>query len=379
MIPSIRQDRSVLPRSHWPWSARTIGVYLGRSRSVAIERHGQEVAWMLEGPGIEEFEDAQAAMTDLLTRLPRARGTARSPRLVVALPRECAQCKLLFAFPPVRDRATASALVREGATRFFRRTADEMITSAVEHGDERGPMAAAFDAPMVRGIREACVRAGVRLQALVPVETIPERSACPATVSSEAGRSAWHAASMLASRGPIAFNALSELTPLESSAPTRLRSAVVTAAAGVVVLLVAPLASARIVSARAAGEHAALRSREASAIATSLELGRVSEALAEVASRAASRRSVLELLAHVTATLPAGATVTQLQLDSTSGTLSALAPSADALVKELSGSPLFGAPAVVGPVTRGRLGAREVDRLSVRFSHPTRTVGEVRK
>lgn len=379
MTLSHEQEPIAFPRARWPWMTQAIGVYLGRTRVVAIERYGEEIAWILEGPGIEEFGDAGAAMTDLLARLPRTRGAARSPRLVVALPRECAQFKRLFAFPPVQDRATGSALVREGATRFFRRTAEDLITSALEQDDEGGPMAAAFEAHMVRAIREACARAGVRLHAVVPAGAIPERLECPPSVAGEEGRSAWHAASMLAFRGPIAFNALSELNPLDHDSPARMRLAVVVTAAALVVLLIAPLATARVVGARAAREHGILRSREASATAVSLELGRVSEALSEVGSSAAARRSVLELLAHITATLPAGAAITQLQLDSASGTLSALAPSADALVKELSRSPLLGAPAVVGPVTRERAGTREVDRLNVRFSHPPAIVREVRR
>lgn len=379
MSPSLDRDSTALPRHRWPWTTPLIGVHLGRPRAIALERRGSELAWMLEGPGLEEFDGAEEAMTALLMRLPRARGTTRAPRVIVALARECVQCKPLFAFPPVRDRLTGSALVREGATRFFRRTADDLITSAVEHHDDRGAMAAAFEAPMVRGIRQACARAGVRLHAIVPTETLPAGAECPPSVSEEWQRAAWNATSVLSQRGPIAFNALTGHGTPDDDSPAHLRAAIVSAAIAILLLLAAPPASARIIAARAARAHATLRAREASAIVTSLELVKVSEAISEISAHAASRRSVLGLLADISATLPPGAAITQLQLDSVAGTLAVLAPSADGLVKELSASPLLGAPAVVGPVTRERAGAGEVDRLIVRFRHTARQASEERK
>lgn len=325
--------------------------------------------WVLDGPGVDDVNDVAAAIAGLLAKLPRARGTRRAPWLVIALSGEFVQCKRLFGLPPTRDQVTANALVREGAARFFRRTADDLITSELEQDADAPPMAAAFPSRLVREMRDACARSGVRLCAIVPAEPLATLSPHPDDPDEADLTIAWRATRSIVAGERIAFNALSERALRDSSSPPRVRAAAIAAAAAVALLLVAPLVASRVTIARASRAHAVLRSQEADALATSLELGKVSSALAEVGSRSAARRSTVDLLAHLAATLPAGAAITQLRVDSAGGIVTVLGPSADALVKGLAVSPLLNALAVVGPVTRERVGAREVDRLSVRFSH----------
>ena len=92
--------------------------------------------------------------------------------------------------------------------------------------------------------------------------------------------------------------------------------------------------------------------------------------------RASQGRSSIELLAHLAATLPIGTAMTHLQVDSTGGSMVVLTSSTDGVMKGLAQSPLFVAPEIVGPVTRERVGNRELERLSLRFRHRVAGDGE---
>ena len=215
----------------------------------------------------------------------------------------------------------------------------------------------------------AAVRVISALVVIVPLDALPVADALASGTDDPDVASALRAAG-LASRGAGArFNALSGGARSREVAPQRLRLALLVACASVTLALAAPLVSARLVERAALRAHDKIRKREVSALTTAFELGRVSEALAAVADRDSQRRSSIDLLAHLAALLPSGAALTHLQLDSVGGTLIALAPSADGVLKGISESTLIGAPEIVGPVTRERAGAREVERLTLRFVH----------
>ena len=88
---------------------------------------------------------------------------------------------------------------------------------------------------------------------------------------------------------------------------------------------------------------------------------------------------MIQLLAHLAAALPPGSVLTHLQVDSAGGTLIALAPSADGVLKGISESTLIAMPEIVGPVTRETTGSREVERVTVRFAHRMDTLARERQ
>lgn len=357
------------PRRRAPWSRQAIGILLGVDRSVAIERDRADVRWMLDGPGIRGLDDPAEVIGALLDRLPLVNARWRRPVIAVALSADFAQQKHIFGLPPLSDRATGNALVREGAQRFFRRTSEDLVTSDVETDDEGRPMAAAFHGRIVRALRASCAQRSLRLLAIVPLDALPVADALASGTDDPDVASALRAAGLASRSAGARFNALSGGARSREVAPQRLRLALLVAGASVTLALAAPLVSARLVERAALRAHDKIRQHEVSALTTAFELGRVSEALAAVADRDSQRRSSIDLLAHLAALLPSGAALTHLELDSVGGTLIALAPSADGVLKGISESTLIGAPEIVGPVTRERAGARDVERLTLRFVH----------
>ncbi len=372
-LSSVRAPRRLL------WSRQAIGISLSATRAVAVERGDGEAQWVLDGPGVPASEQIAEVMHALLDRLPLAKGLWRRPMVVVALARDFAQQKHLFGFPPLRDRATANALVREGAHRFFRRTAEDLVTSDVEFDENGGPIAAAFNGEMIRVIRGACSSRGIRLVAIVPADSLPTDGATPPSMVDPEIVLAWRAGALAHDPARVRLNALTGDAHGRQISPARVRVAALVSSVSVALALAAPFVSARVVERNARLTHDGLRQREARALATSYELGRVSEALCALADRTSERRSMTQLLAHLAAALPPGSVLTHLQVDSAGGTLIALAPSADGVLKGISESTLIAMPEIVGPVTRETTGSREVERVTVRFAHRMDTLARERQ
>lgn len=353
----------------WPWSAQVIGIAIGTQRTVAVERAEGGVRWVLEGPGMPSAGDAADTMRALLERLPLGGRRWRRPVVAVAVSADFAQQKRIFGLPPLRDRNTANALVRESAPRFFRSTSEDLVTSEVEFDTEGEPAAAAFPGEMIRVIRAACSARGIRLVAIVPADTLPTNERMPVDPHSLETAIAWHASALTRGSGRVRFNALTDGTDGHQASPARIRVAAVALGVSLVLALVAPLASARLVERSARRAHDEIRVREVGTLATTYELARVSDALVAVTLRAAERHSALQLLSDLSGSLPPGAVLTHLQVDSAGGTLIALAPSADGVLKGISESRLIARPEIVGPVTREVSGTREVERVTLHFTH----------
>jgi hypothetical protein len=97
------------------------------------------------------------------------------------------------------------------------------------------------------------------------------------------------------------------------------------------------------------------------------DLGQVTGALDEIAIAAAERSSLVVLLAHLTATLRDGSALVNLRVDTTGGTLVALAPQATTLAAELKQLDALASVEIVGAITREKFLDTEVERITLRF------------
>lgn len=355
-----------LPR-RLPWERQRVGIVLGPSRAIAIEVRRGVDAWTMDGPGADAAGGYGAALDALVRRIPRPTGAWRGCEIVVALGNDVTQVKRIFGLPMGADLQTATAIVREGASRFFRRTADLMLTSDLHEREDGSRWASAYRGDVVHEIVDASARYGAKLTAIIPTGMAGEQA--PGLEASSVLQEARDTAMLRASDLQSRLAAPAGTAPASTTGPRGQRAAVLAAAIALAMLMVVPLASARVTARNAATEHASLRTQERSALGLAEELRRVSEMLDEIGARDAERRSSIELLSHLAAALPAGSVLTHLQVDTAGGTLIVLSPSTERVLTDLEANGRFAALEIVGPVSRERVGDRELDRVSLRFRH----------
>lgn len=131
--------------------------------------------------------------------------------------------------------------------------------------------------------------------------------------------------------------------------------------------LLAPAFAARNAARQATNRLATLAVQRQSAVRAEQELARVSAALTEIATFDAGRRSSLVLLRDITKALPEDAMVAAFRTDSLGGTIVALARRGAAVPAALERVAGIEGLELVGPITKEAQGAREVERVTVRF------------
>lgn len=350
------------------WRRSELGAYISRDRIVVVERDGVALRWVLDGPGVGDTDLSWDAIATMMERLPSRRRCLRGRRMAVVLGADLVQCKVLFGLPPVRERQTENAIVQESAIRFFRRTAEELVTSSVVIDTEGRPAAAAFPAALVRAIGHWCAAHRIRLLAVIPVEGLRNRDESEAISNDPSVQIAWRAASLGRAGHYAPFNVVHAMRGATAGSRTGIRASAVGLGAGLLFMLATPLLVARVITRQAERERSPDLDAAAGALAVARELATVSEALAELHIRDAERRTAIGLISALANALPPGSAITYLRVDSTGATLTALAPSADALLRRVAEISTGSAPQIVGPVTRERHAGQELERVNLRFA-----------
>ena len=340
-------------------------------------------------------------ITRLLSDCPRPRWVRR--RVVAAIGPSGVQVKRLTDLPPACDRKALHAIVRESAGRFFLKNGAPLETTCELVPEDGTVWAAAYDGELIADIDRACRSANWRLRALVPVATAlrlatPEQSvgwqdgdlhldvtyhgaalvelrcARDAKDSSSNAAADDRRAHLLAAFGasqivrgePLAI----QRSVLFNTRPSRTQLLV--AAASFLLTFACwwfapPLVSTvRARNAQRALSH--LASRVAADRRDAMALDSLTAKLHDIAAFETRNRSMTLLLAEITRALPDSCTITQLQIvDSTGGSLVALAPRAAEIVDALERVPLITAPTIAGPVASQSLGGRPLERVSLAF------------
>lgn len=335
----------------------------------------------------------------------------RRKRVVAAIGPSGVQVKRLADLPPEINPKALGGIVRESAGRFFLKNGVPLETTCAPIEADGTLWAAAFDTCVIGEVERACHQAMWRLQALVPLATVLrlatrdesvawadgellfratyrdsaltqfrcERDTgvdapslpAPASAAASAGVTTADllpafAASLIRRDEPLA---LKRSQPL-GTAPSRrqLRAA---AAAGVLAFIcwwLTPGVAATIRAHTAQRELSSLASRARVDRRESAALDSVTASLREVTEFEARARSMTLLLAEVTRALPDSCTIVQLQMvDSTGGSVVAMAPRAAGIVDALERVPVIAAPTIAGPVSSQSLGGRSLERVSVAF------------
>jgi hypothetical protein len=388
-----------------------IGLGIASDSVRAVGVRGATVVWAVEAERASN-DDLSAAIVQLLQHATLPRWPR--PVIVAAIGPAASQTKRLSGLPATADVATMRSIIREGTPRFFLRNGIPLITAGVRMEEPGAVWAAAFDLPVVRDIEAACRTLGLRVRLIVPSIV-----ALPRAV--EAGRLEWtdgdvHSELTVGERRllntrrlsttgkntsqivapPIAIASLHSLgadawrfadaygaTQLPDDEPLGLRSSsgeldagvsrrsVRVAAVCLCLAMVAALATPTV--ARTVGTHriarqlSAIGRRARDAEAAERDLARMSEALAEVASFDASRRSPTLILSQLTRALPENAALVTVRLDTAGGTMVILAPRAAAALAALDSVKSVVAPEIIGPVTKEMTGTRELERATVQF------------
>jgi len=364
-------------------------------------------------------EAERAAGDDLSAAIVQLLGHATLPRwprpiVVAAIGPAASQTKRLIGLPATADVATLRAIIREGTSRFFLRNGIPLVTAGVRMEEPGAAWAAAFDLPVVRDIESACRGLGLRVRLIVPsmvalpralepgqVEwtdgdvhselTVAERrlvntrrlsptsrnsvdvAATPTAIAAlhSLGADAWrfadaYGATQLPDNEPLALRSSSG--ELDAGASRRaVRIAAVCLCLAIVAAIGTPVVARVVRAHRTSRQLAAIGRRARDAEAAERDLGRMSEALAEVASFDASRRSPTLILSQLTRALPENAELVTVRLDTAGGTMVILAPRAAAALAALDSVKAVVAPEIIGPVTKEMAGARELERATVQF------------
>lgn len=349
-------------------------------------------------------------IAELLAACPRPRWSRR--RVIAAIGPSAVQVKRLHDVPAGVNAKALGAIVRESAGRIFLKNGKPLETTCTPAGQDGSVWAAAYDASLIAEIEEGCRSARWRLDAVVPFATVlrlATRDESVAWADGEQRFSATYddaglvrlrcgradgadiplvpapglavigagiegaellpafAATLAGAREPLA---LKRFHPF-ATAPAR-RQLWIAALSSMLALgswWLAPGVSSTIRAHRAEQNLAGMASRLRVDRRDLSTLDSVTTDLRDVTAFEARTRSMTLVLAELTRALPDSCTVNQLEvIDSTGGSIVAMAPRAAGIVNALERVPIISAPTITGPVSAQALGGRPLERVSVSFA-----------
>ena len=390
-----------------------IGIAVASDAVRAVCVRDTAVVWAGQSPLADDvsLDTATGRLLDAMT-LPRW----PHPRVVVAIGPRYAQTKRLTGLPALGDARALAKVVSEGAGRFFLRNGVALATTGVRLTAPGEGWASAIEEPIVRELTATCRRRKLALVGFVPSVAVvgrgltgdaiawkdgdvvaelalekdnlagmrrlpstgegaarqPNAAAPLATLGADGWRYADAYGAAVSRSGDVHLLRAGS-TPGEEPAVPRTRWLL--AGAALSIALVAAIVAPGVAALRSAGiareAVATMAPSRGESARDEAELRRVTAALAEADAFAVQRRSPMQFLAALTRGLPPEIQLITLRLDSAGGNLVSLASRAGQVIAQLEAMPGVSAPEVVGPVTREQIGAREKERVAVRFRWAT--------
>jgi hypothetical protein len=372
-------------------AASVIGVAVSNDsvRAVVLERG--RIIWSHEAAFADD--ELPAALRNVVAEARRACRRARA--LAVAIGPTFAQLRRLHGLPPVRDPRVLSAIVQQNTSRYFRQTGAPLVTTPVAQREGDRAWAGAIDAPIIDAIADIGVEHRFSSVAVAPIAAVLGYAAPDSGFTwydGDLGLSLRYTGARLAEcrclpsfllegehgSGATVAGALRPLgedalrfaaayaaahgcaaSPLavrpERGARERATRRLATAGAAFALALafvaLAPTIAAMRVERAAAARMRSLAPRTmpaeriAGAVADSARL--LSQLVAF--QRTASSKTLL--LASMSCAIEEPAMLLSLRLEPSGGTLTALAPTAAALLTMLGEVPEIASPVIVGSVT----------------------------
>ena len=358
-------------------------------------------------------ESIEAALQRLINA--GCRGLWRRPIVCVAVGASSSQLRRLVNLPAIDNRWALRDVVRSSAGRFFLKNGVPLLTSSVRRERDGTGWAAAIDEPPVRAVAEACRARRLRLEVATPMVVALQRamtgellSAADGEVMVEAhvglrgelhdvrrtsardddaiGRYATpvsaleplgeHATEYAAAYGataidrsePLALHARELRQWQDTTVPAwRMLLAVGALVIATALALALPAFHARRVAAQASARLAVINRQYRAAQWTEAELQRTTIALDELAAFQMTRRSRIQFLRELTASLPTDVWLQSVRVDDQGGTVVALAPRAASALAGLSDVKSVTTPTIIGAVSNEQIGHDRIERVTIRF------------
>jgi hypothetical protein len=385
-----------------------VGIGLSRDSVRAVVVRGSTITW--HG---EEALDANApdSLARLLARIPARVRKGTRVRAAVG-PAGC-QVKRLEGLPPKAKPRVVTQAVAAGVERFFLRNGVPLVTSDAERRGDAW-WGAAFEAPVVDILNQACAARGLSLVACVPAAAILSRALDATAITwrdadveahVQVRNGAWadvrrsRAVEHAIANSPRAVRPLAKLgadairyadayaaaicgkgasLALRPRLPGKVEWRAVRVRAvliGVAVVFAALAAVAPGIAAWRAGRIAAgrldsLRDQAAQVARANFELQRATIAESEVSRFANSRRSLTYLLGALTAALPESTAMVSFRADTSGGTLILLSPAGAGVLTSLDSVRSIQDPRVIGSISRESVNGAALQRVAVRFRFP---------
>lgn len=372
-----------------------LGIGISSAGVRAVRLRGADVAWSTEQE-ITEARQLEVVLNEVLAEAVAA--SRRLRRVTVAVGPSRAQLRRLTRLPPVPP-AMLESLIQENASRFFLRNGVPVVTTSVVRGDDGSAWAGAIEHPVVRMVADACARHRLKLMGIVPSVVVLHYALAGASITWPDGelaamveydrgrivayrRVAWdpgvertdsvapeltpplrdvpgagwrfadaYGAALAGPRPGIACHATADSARMHSWRGNGVLPSGVACGLALIVAATAPgVASIRdeyrsraaLATLGAAADEAAVAERQYAVANSELQ---------ELRLFSETGRSVTLALASITEALAAPAMLASIQFDSAGGTLTAIAPSASSVLRQLDTIQAMTDLVIVGPVS----------------------------
>jgi hypothetical protein len=373
-------------------AASVIGVALSHDhvRAVALDRG--RITWSRE-EAFADDDELPSALSDVIAEARQVR--AKSRVLAVAVGPAHAQLRRLHGLPPVRDPRVLAAIVQQNTNRYFRQPGVPLVTTSLGEQEEGRAWAGAIEARIIDWAADLCREHGFESLSIAPTAAVLGHAApgCAFTWhDGDLGLAVRYAEERLAecrclpsfllegehgsgatladALSPLGDNALrfadayaaahgGATSPLavrpdrgaRQRAARRLASAAATFAFGVGFIALAPTIAAMRIERTATARLTALSPATAQAQRVARAIADSARLLSQLVAFQRSASSKTLLLASMSCAIEEPAMLLSLRLEPTGGTLTALAPTAAALLTMLGEVPAIESPVIVGSVT----------------------------
>lgn len=355
-----------------------------RDVTVAVVDRRETVWVATTSLGADEHASEPTVITDalglLLDRVPRTRWPVLRVNTSLGMP--WARLRLVKGMPPVSRRGELVSMLRLNTNRFIAASRPVLITGAIAVSPGEASVGVA-DRSMVDAVTHEIMKQKLRIGQITPAALLEfdERlhgltSGEPSRdepLSSEAMAAAAATGSRGISRGMSGGMSLG-LRPQDNPAGStpdasrkRVAIAGVALAAAGLIYMSNQLNAERLSLGRNEAAVRAIATVSDSGMREEAELGQLNRDLASAANFSRHRVSTALLLGAITEVLPEEAAITTLRIDTANVDIVTVSTRTAAVVDALSDVANLAAPTIVGPVSRETVGARELERATIRL------------
>jgi hypothetical protein len=301
---------------------------------------------------LDDETDVRSAIEALFQTLP----PMTRPAILVALDAPMGMLKNVTDVPRVRDPRVLEELLRQNADKYFIGAVADRVFAAI--ATPEGGTIAAYTRTLVEAITAATSAGGASSAVIMCAASV-------APLPDMRGESELAIATGAAMTNPAALPAVS-VGPRSRMPSARLAAGSAGILAAVLVLL-SPIIRARHARSTAESEIRALGNEYRVAARAASEVASLRVRIAKTAGNG-SRVPITELLGRLTAELPSSASLIALTVDSAKGSAVILATNAMDVLPALDSVALIETTQLSGPVTRERIGDRDLERATVVFT-----------